>query len=172
MYFKQGSQGREVVHIRGWEDDTAAVWQGEKRKPLKFTLGQGHLHIESAKALRMSACFRRTWVQITSLHLEFIPSLLPKVGGGLQNWLCELLHVFSVISPGKHAKGKPIISADLVFGVREFIIDMTGIMDSDRWIGKAWADDPQLGWFRPLYSRIHSAKSYGYFPTSVQLLGY
>jgi hypothetical protein len=52
-------------------------------------------------------------------------------------------YIFSVISPGKHAKGKPIISADLVVDVREFIIDMTTIMDSDHWIGKAWADMPQ-----------------------------
>lgn len=161
-------------HTPGWEEfGIAAVGQGEKRKPSRFTLGQGHIHFESAKAPRMSECFRSTWVQITSHHLEFIPSLLPKVGGGLQNWLCELLHVFSVISPGKHAKGKPIISADLVFGVREFIIDMTGIMDSDHWLGKAWADYPQPHWFRLLCPPTRSGKSCGYFPTSpAQLPGY
>lgn len=60
--------------------------------------------------------------------------------GSLQNWLCELLHVFSVISQGKHAKGKPITSADLGFDAREFIIDMTTIMDGDHPVGKAWAD--------------------------------
>lgn len=79
-------------------------------------------------------------MQITSICLEFILQPSSKSWGSLQNWLCELLHVFSVISPGKHAKGKPIISADLVFDGREFIIDMTTIMDGDHRVGKTWAD--------------------------------
>lgn len=79
-------------------------------------------------------------MQIISIYPEFIPQLSSKSWGSLQNWSCELLHVFSVISPGKLAKGKPIISADLVLDAREFIIDMTTIMDSDHRGGKAWAD--------------------------------
>lgn len=47
-------------------------------------------------------------------------------------------YVFSVISPGKLAKGKPNISADLVFAARDFIIDrMTVIMDSGHHAGEA-----------------------------------
>lgn len=79
-------------------------------------------------------------MQIISISLEFIPQPFSKSWGSLQHWLCELLHVFSVISPGKHAKGKPIISADLGFDARGFIIDMTTIMESDHHTGNTWAD--------------------------------
>jgi hypothetical protein len=74
----------------------------------------------------------------------YSPAFFQKLGGGgAYKTGCMNYYIFSVISPGKHAKGKPIISADLVVDVREFIIDMTTIMDSDHWIGKAWADMPQ-----------------------------
>lgn len=86
----------------------------------------------------MRGHFRGPWVQIISITLEFIPQPSSKSWGSLQNWSCELLHVFSVISPGKHAKGKPIISADLGFDAREFIIDMTTIMESDHHAGNTW----------------------------------
>lgn len=77
-------------------------------------------------------------MQIISTSPEFILQPSSQSWGSLQNWLCELLHVFSVISPGKHAKGEPIISADLVFDARECIIDMTTIMNSDPQAGRAW----------------------------------
>lgn len=79
-------------------------------------------------------------MQITSIYLEFIFQASSKCWGSLLNGLCELLHVFSVISPGKPARGKPIILADLGFDAREFIIDTTTIMESDHHAGKAWAD--------------------------------
>ena len=79
------------------------------------------------------------WVQTASVCLGCIHQPSSKSWSSLQHWSCELLHVLSVISPGKYTKGKPNIAADLVFDAREFIIDMTAIMNSDHQAGKAWA---------------------------------
>lgn len=75
-----------------------------------------------------------------SLSRIYTPASTKSWGSLQKNWSCELLHVFSVISPGNHAKGKPIISADLGFDVREFIIDTTTIMKRSSTLATHGAD--------------------------------
>lgn len=78
-------------------------------------------------------------MQIIPIRI-YTPAFLQKLGV-LYKIGCVNYYVFSVISPGIHAKGKPIISPDLVFEARDFIIDRTTIiMDSDHHTGKVWAD--------------------------------